>query len=129
MKAYDKTSNGLTTRISLAEGLEIINYCQMDGSRFVKSMSQISKGSYEIVRKGGDTTRLVQVEVEEPSDAEEWSVTRAGSNIVHRFNPETLVGRCNKSYRPQRCGGGYSLRTRSATPADLYTFCPKCAPR
>jgi hypothetical protein len=127
MKQYERTENGITTTIPLAEGLSVINYAMMDGKRFVQTMSA-ARGDARIEYKNGIkiTLRQVEVEVDDSEEPQEWSITRAGSNIVHRFHPETLVGRCNKSYRPHYYGDGYSLEARSAVREDLHRVCPKC---
>lgn len=129
MKLYERTENGTTTRIPLAEGLAVINYAQMTGKRFVRSMSYAS-GHAQIEYKNGIKVTLRQVEIEDPQEPAEWSGTRSNGAYLHRFNPETLHGRCNKSFRPVRHADGYSLRSRSQIEASeyahLYTFCPKC---
>jgi hypothetical protein len=119
MKAYEKTENGTTTRIPLAEGLAVINYAQMDGKRFIRSMSYAG-GNAQIEYKNGIEVTLRQVEIEDPEEPAEWS----------GFNPETLKGRCNKRFHPVRHADGYRLRARteieSSEYANLYTYCPKC---
>ncbi|MFI1203538.1 hypothetical protein ACH4VR_29600 [Streptomyces sp. NPDC020883] len=130
MKAYDRTENETTTRIPLAEGLEEINYAQMDGKRFVRTMSASSRGDADIEYNNGRKVVLRQVEVEAPKEPEEWSGTRTNGSYQHRFDPETLRGRCNPRFRPVRHADGYALKSRSQIAggayAHLYTFCPRC---
>ena len=57
-----KAANETATQISLTQGLAIISHYQMDGSRFVEEMSQISKSSYEIILKSGEEIRLIQID-------------------------------------------------------------------
>ncbi|WP_446038090.1 hypothetical protein [Streptomyces sp. SID1121] len=60
-KEYEKTTAGLTSRISLEEGQQIVDYHQGQGSVFVKSMTQDSNGAYHIVLKDWDI-KLVPVD-------------------------------------------------------------------
>lgn len=132
MKIYERTENGVTTRIPLAEGLSVINYAQMEGKRFVRTMSA-SRGDAQIEYKNGQKVTLRQVEIETPEEPQEWSGTRSNCTLLHRFDPETLRGRCNKRFHPVRHANGYSLKTRSQVEngeyANLYKFCPKCQGR
>lgn len=140
MQAYDKTSNGFTTRITLAEGLEIVNHYMMDGRRFVREMTQISRESYEIKLKDGTTLLLIRVTVEDQEEQEEpreWHGTRTKPFSLHRFAADNRA-RCNRRIMANATppnGGrgewGVFKKTRSeienATHPEFYTFCPKCA--
>lgn len=129
MKLYERTENGTTTRIPLAEGLAVINYAQMDGKRFIRSMSYAG-GHAQIEYKNGIKVTLRQIEIDAPEEPAEWSGTRSNGAYLHRFDPETLRGRCNKGFRPVRHADGYRLRARTEVEtseyAHLYTYCPKC---
>src|SRR3546814_6742425 len=72
MKLYERTENGTTTRIPLAEGLAVINYAQMDGKRFVRSMSYAG-GHAQIEYKNGIKVTLRQIEIEDPQESAERS--------------------------------------------------------
>lgn len=119
--AFDKTSNGFTDRITAAEGLEIINYYQMDGSRFVKSMSQISAGSYEIVRKDGTAVRLVRVTVQEEQSAEDVRVISYNGGKVH-----TMMPGMEENPYPLCRGGGMNQNLTKFTTTTAPLSCKTC---
>jgi hypothetical protein len=128
MKSYQRTENGVTTTISLAEGLREINNAMMDGKRFVATLAAWCSGA--IIRyKDGRKVKLLQIDA--PAEPAEWSGTRSRFNHLHRFDLETLRARCNKGIRPVRYRDGHQFRARSeiesSQHADLYTFCPPCA--
>lgn len=129
MKAYEKTQDGITTQIPLAEGLQEINHAMMEGKRFVETMSA-SRTDADITYKNGIRVVLRQVEIEEPADCEEWTGTYSRFNRLHRFDRETLRARCNARIRPRRDPDGYAFQTRASVEAGsnshLYTFCPAC---
>jgi hypothetical protein len=66
VKMYEKTSNGITYNIPLEEGEWILSHYRGDGSRFVKSLTQTSSGTYEIALKRGEKIRLVELDDRSP---------------------------------------------------------------
>src|SRR4051812_8497275 len=54
VKMYEKTSNGITCNIPFEEGEWILSHYRGDGSRFVKSLTRTSSGTYEIMLKRGE---------------------------------------------------------------------------
>lgn len=132
-KAYDRTENGITTRISLREGLEEINSAMMDRVTTrgkVRSMSSISRNDYAITYKDDRKVTLVQVTVkDEPGDAAEWSGTASRPFHVHKIANNRA--RCSSRIWPKSWQGvGVILHTRkeieAGESARLYTFCPRC---
>lgn len=135
MKVYEFTeiSSRTTTTgiIDVKTGLNMINRYMMQDKNKVKEMSQISRGSYEIVLKSGVTYRLIQVEkTEEPA---EWVGTASRPWHLHRF-PENDRARCNSRIRP-RVGprdGDHEWGIWKNTKAEVldqfpgWTFCSKC---
>src|SRR3546814_11925564 len=91
----------------------------MDGKRFVRSMSYAG-GHAQIEYKNGIKVTLRQIEIEDPQESAEWSGTRSNGAYLHRFDPETLRGRCNKRFRPVRYANGYSLKTLAEVEGGTY---------
>ncbi|EST18065.1 hypothetical protein [Streptomyces roseochromogenus] len=69
-KAYERTENGTTTRVSVREALAEVNHAMMGGKRDVRRMSS-GRGQHSINYKDGRTVRLVEVDApaEEPAVA------------------------------------------------------------
>ncbi|MEU7243361.1 hypothetical protein [Streptomyces sparsogenes] len=61
-KVYERTENGVTTHVSIREGLDEINHAQMDGKRNVRTMSSVSRTDFAIEYKDGRNVRLIQVD-------------------------------------------------------------------
>lgn len=132
MQEYERTENGTTTRIPLAQGRRVIEQAQMEGKRFVRTMSAGRDGA-RIEYKNGITITLRRVEMDAVDESAEWSGTHSKFAHLHRFDRETLRGRCNKRIRPGEHANGYAFKTRAEVDAKneefpgFYTLCPRCS--
>lgn len=138
MEFYIRTEDGVSSEVTLREGLDEINHAMMGGSEDIEEMSQISWVSFEIRYPYGRTVRLVRTcrSVPEPEpEPKEWHGTHSKFNHLHRFTADNRA-RCNRRIRanlmPHSETGewGVFLKIRSeienGTNAHLYTFCSKC---
>lgn len=65
-KVYERNENGVTTFVSIREGLAEINHAQMAGKRDVRTMSSITRTDFAIEYKDGRSVRLVRVDAPAP---------------------------------------------------------------
>lgn len=72
MKVYERTENGVTTRVSAKDGNAEINHAMMAGKRDVREMSSITRTDFAIEYKDGRSVRLVRVE-EPEQGPEAWT--------------------------------------------------------
>jgi hypothetical protein len=145
-KVFERIENGVTTHVSVKEGLAEVNDAMMGRVSRERSVRRMSSGrtQHHIEYADGRDVRMTLVDAPEPTDTEaprEWRGTHSNFSNLHRF---VLVGtdpkygdqyraRCNKGIRPAHCmpkDKPSEYRTRgevlASEHADLYTFCPRC---
>ncbi|WP_031523106.1 hypothetical protein [Streptomyces sp. NRRL F-5123] len=137
MKVYERTENGVTTRVTVREALAEANTAMMEGRRQVKTMSS-QHGRHDIAYKDGRHVLLVMVDVE--PEPEEWG-SAAASMLLHKFQGDGPAdgsadyrAKCNRGIRwyarPLSQTEGPRLQTRTELEASkyahLHTFCPRC---
>lgn len=140
-EVFERTENGTTTIVTIAEGLTEINFAMMGGKRNVREMSHGSTNT-RIDYKDGRTVTYERIDAPEAATETEeladWTGTHSSFNKLHRFEfigTDPVYGdqyraRCNKRIHPNRYPKGYNFETKSQVlareHADLYTFCPRC---
>ncbi|MEV4972017.1 hypothetical protein [Streptomyces scopuliridis] len=87
MKIYERTENGVTTRVTVREGLDEIDHAMMAGKRDVRTMSSITRTDFAIEYKDGRSVRLVQVDAPAPE-----GYTQGQAVVVRRPGQAPLTG-------------------------------------
>lgn len=132
-KIFERTEGGVTTHVSVREGLAEVNTAMMEGKRNVRRMSS-GRTRHDI--EYNDGRKVIMTLVDAPAvyqEPEEWG-TATVSTLLHRFQGADYRAKCNKGIRWYRRRlsetEGARLRTRSEIEsgkyAHLYTFCRKC---